>query len=65
MRTGVPCNENRGFPVGIGSQGVPYELYRVWVCSVRLKADFVFGFKTLKCHQTFVKVGFHDKVPGF
>ena len=34
MRTGVPCNENRFFPVGIGSQGVPCELYRVWVCSV-------------------------------
>ena len=34
MRTGVPCNENRFFPVGIGSQGVPCELYRVWVYSV-------------------------------
>ena len=34
MRTGVPCNENRFFPVGIDSQGVPCELYRVWVCSV-------------------------------
>ena len=33
MRTGVPCNENRIFPVGIGSQGVPCELYRVWACS--------------------------------
>ena len=33
MRTGVPCNKNRFFPVGIGSQGVPCELYRVWVCS--------------------------------
>jgi len=30
IRTGVPCNENRFFPVGIGSQGVPFELYRVW-----------------------------------
>ena len=37
MRTGVPCNENRFFPVGIGSQGVPCELYRVWVCSVLIK----------------------------
>ena len=34
MRTRVPCNENRFFPVGIGSQGVPCELYRVWVYSV-------------------------------
>ena len=34
MRTGVPCKENRFFPVGIGSQGVLCELYRVWVCSV-------------------------------
>ena len=33
MRTGVPCNENRVFPVGLDSQGVPCELYRVWVCS--------------------------------
>ena len=36
MRTGVPCNENRFFLVGIGSQGVPCELYRVWVCSAVL-----------------------------
>ena len=36
LRTGVPCNENRVFPVGIGSQGVPCELYRVWVNSARL-----------------------------
>ena len=34
MRTGVPCNENRFFPVKIDSQGVPCELYWVWVCSV-------------------------------
>ena len=27
-------SENRVFPVGIGSQGVPCELYRVWDCSV-------------------------------
>ena len=33
MRTGVPCNESRFFPVAIGSQGVPCEPYRVWVCS--------------------------------
>ena len=33
MRTGVPCNENSFFPVGIDSQGVPCEPYRVWVCS--------------------------------
>ena len=36
MRTGVPCNENRFSPVGIDSQGVPCELYRVWVCSVKI-----------------------------
>ena len=34
MRTGVPCDENWFFPVGSGSQGVPCELYRVWVHSV-------------------------------
>ena len=40
MRTGVPGNENRFFPVAIDSQGVPCELYRVWVCSVgHFKAD--------------------------
>jgi hypothetical protein len=33
MRPGVPCNENRVFPVGIDLQGVPCKLYRVWVCS--------------------------------
>ena len=27
MRTGIPCNENRYFPVGIDSQGVPCEPY--------------------------------------
>jgi hypothetical protein len=34
MRTGVPCNENRFFPVRIDLQGVPCKPYRVWVCSV-------------------------------
>ena len=34
MRTGVPCNENRVFPVRIDLQGVPCKPYRVWVCSV-------------------------------
>ena len=34
MRTGVPCNENRLFLVGIDLQGVPCKPYRVWVCSV-------------------------------
>ena len=34
MRTGVPFNEYRVFPVGIGLQGVPCKPYRVWVCSV-------------------------------
>ena len=33
MRTGVPFNENRPFPVGIDLQGVPCKLYRVWVYS--------------------------------
>ena len=33
MRTGIPCNENRLFPVGIDSQGFPCEPYRVWVYS--------------------------------
>ena len=33
MKTGVTYNENRVFPVGIDSQGVPCEPYRVWVCS--------------------------------
>ena len=33
MRTGVPCNENKFFSVGIGSQGVPSEPYSFWVCS--------------------------------
>ena len=33
MKTGVPYNENRVFPVRIDSQGVSCELYRVWVCS--------------------------------
>jgi hypothetical protein len=40
MRTGVPCNKNRFFPVRIHLQGVPYKPYRVWVeefsCYVRL-----------------------------
>ena len=34
MRTGVPCNVNRVFPVRIDLQGVPCKPYRVWVCSV-------------------------------
>ena len=33
MRTRVPCNENRVFPVGIDLQGVSCKPYRVWVCS--------------------------------
>ena len=33
MRTGVPCNENRFFPVRIDLQGVPCKPYRVGVCS--------------------------------
>ena len=37
MSIGVPCNENRFFTVGIGSQRVPCELYRVWVCIVNYK----------------------------
>ena len=35
MRTGVPCNENRVFPVIIDLQGVPCKPYRVWVYSVK------------------------------
>ena len=35
MRTGVPCYENRVFPVGIDLQGVSCKPYRVWVCSAR------------------------------
>ena len=38
MRTGVPCNENRFFPVRIDLQGVPCKPYRNWVCSVLLAA---------------------------
>ena len=38
MRTGVPCNENRFFPVRIDLQGVPCKPYRDWVYSVA-KAD--------------------------
>ena len=38
MRTGVPVNEIRVCLVGLGSQGVPCELYRVWVCSVIVRA---------------------------
>ena len=37
MRTGVPCNEYRVFPVGIGLQRVPCKPYRVWVCSVHIQ----------------------------
>ena len=47
MRTGVPCNENRFFPVGIGSQGVPCELYRVWVCSAS-------NYCTVRVAKTFI-----------
>ena len=42
MKTGVPCNEYRFFPVGIDLQGVPCKPYRVWVCS----ADFLSQKKT-------------------
>ena len=34
MRTGVPCNENRFFPLRIDLQGVPCKPYRIWVCNV-------------------------------
>jgi hypothetical protein len=47
MRTGVPCNENRFFPVGIDLKGVPCEPYRVWVCSV---VSSNLNSKQLKCH---------------
>ena len=39
MRTGVPCNENRVFPVRIDLQGVPCKPYRVWVCSAALRLE--------------------------
>ena len=50
MRTVVPCNENRFFPVGVDSQGVPCELYRVWVCSV-LKRLFNFGIEIVAAND--------------
>ena len=34
MRTGVPCNENRFFPVRINLKGVTCKPYRVWICNV-------------------------------
>ena len=37
MRTGVPCSENRVFPVGIDIQGVPCKPYRVWVCRASIR----------------------------
>ena len=67
MRTGVPCNENRFFPVGIGSQGVPCELYRVWVCSVKtnlknnvIKHQTIFIFIFL-----ILKIVFQRKCTGY
>ena len=42
MRTGVPCNENRFFPVRIDLQGVPCKPYRFWVCSAVKSYVFVF-----------------------
>ena len=54
MRTGVPCNENRFFPVRIDLQGVPCKPYKVWVYSV---ADFAiqkyfFGTFLILVHHT-------------
>ena len=37
MKTGVPCNEKRLFPVRIDSQGISREPYRVWVYSLAKK----------------------------
>ena len=39
MRTEVPCNENRFFPVRIDLQGVPCKPYRVWVCSAYVPCE--------------------------
>ena len=44
MRTGVPCHENRVFPVGIDLQGVPCKPYRVWVFRVVI---YITDVKTL------------------
>jgi hypothetical protein len=38
MRTGVPCNENRSFPVRIDLQGVLCKPYRVWVYSALISS---------------------------
>ena len=50
MRTGVLCNKNRVFPVGIDLQGVPFKLYRVWVCSVHKYMLFFEKRKPLMPH---------------
>ena len=54
MRTGVPCDENRFFPVEIGSQGVPCELYRVWVYSVTNKILHLFHFYLSYFHKKII-----------
>ena len=51
LRTGVPCNENRFFPVGIDSQGVPCELYRVWVCSLGI---YILVFFSMSCNAMWI-----------
>ena len=50
VRTGVPCNENRVFPVGIDSQGVPCEPYRVWVCNVDTTYLILFSLQNFSEH---------------
>ena len=37
MRPGVPCNENRFFPMRIDLHGVSCKPYRVWVYSALIK----------------------------
>ena len=60
MRTGVPRNENMFFPVGIGSQGVPCELYRVWVCSVSMAIPVADTKSNIFCLKVKCSKGFFD-----
>ena len=67
MRTGVPCNENRVFSVGIVSHGVPCEPYRVWVYSVSLHkyVDLFWDHKKKSVFSSkFVQLEFLDKEIG-
>jgi hypothetical protein len=67
MRPGVPCNENRVFPVGIDLQGVPCKLYRVWVCSAfnyLLTCDLKSKFRHFEKATQFRKKGIFPKFFG-